>query len=90
MTIKQRHKIYKKALELLLEAKNEFYLCWIIDFAHKGGKHKNAIVCWTVRAMFYEFDLFEPTNFNTYHWWPWDDKDSRITVLLFCIEMTKP
>ncbi len=89
MTIKQRHNIYKKALGLLLKAEEEFYLCWIIDFVEKGGKHDNPIICWKVRAMFYEFNLFEPDEYACNVWWPLKDKESRITCLLFCIEMTK-
>ncbi len=82
MTTKQRHKIYKRVLVYFLENPGPVYsICLTI----------NRILETTIRPnRFTEVFLFRPTHDSDGFWWPYYDKDSRITCLLFCIEMTKP
>ncbi len=85
MTTNQRHKIYKKALRLLLSG-NRDSICIILDCIIN-----NAIGfsdCPAINKTFPEYYLFTEYN-KCYKWDLYNDKESRITVLLFCIEMTK-
>lgn len=78
-TKKQRHEIYKKALDYLVEP--HIFLRNITDGVSLATNGQATI------SDFKEIMMFSPDD--NYDWWHREDKKSRINCLLFCIEMTK-
>lgn len=86
MTKKQRHRhnIYKKAYKII-ESGKAFYVCLLLD---ELMKYKYSIE--TILKIFEEFELFRPYNASiTAGWWEFNDIDSRLNALAFCIAMTE-
>jgi hypothetical protein len=82
MTKAQRHEVYKRALSNFLKRKRHTVLCYEIHVATEY----NYLV-----YDFEEFMAFKCKGKRKHDkWWHLSDKESRLTCLLFCIEMTKP
>lgn len=80
-TIQERHEIYKNALTIFSKRRRKWVgLCCTLDEA--------ACSINFIHEDFPEVELFRNAPYA--FWWPERDRLSRITCLLFCIEMTKP
>ncbi len=95
LTKKQRHKIYKEALDKIM---TDNYTCGCealfssTDYMRPLWIHYHKL-----QFIFPEFNLFKPSKDVTGRWWSSDantltdlDFENRTLALMFCIEMTRP
>lgn len=94
LTKKQRHKIYKEALDKIM---NDTYMCGCEAlFSCTDLMRPIYIHYHELEFIFPEFDLFKPSKNVAGRWWSSNeniltdiDFENRTLALMFCIEMTR-